>query len=89
MVLDKRLKKSLPSESDFKQGLYMFDVGQNDLDDAFNSRSEDQVVALIPGIISEFESGLKVICLQLKKKFRNKILGRKFTFFKKNLILHC
>ena len=60
LFLDKRLSKVLPSESCFKQGLYMFDVGQNDLDGAFYSKTEDQIVASIPNIISEFESGLKV-----------------------------
>ncbi|XP_024017422.1 GDSL esterase/lipase At1g54790-like [Morus notabilis] len=59
LAKDKRLSKSLPSESYFKQGLYTFDMGQNDLDGAFYSKSEDQVVALIPSIISEFETGLK------------------------------
>ncbi|XP_043710878.1 GDSL esterase/lipase At1g54790-like [Telopea speciosissima] len=51
--------KFLPQEDYFKQGLYMFDIGQNDLDGAFSSSSEDQVLALIPTILSEFETGIK------------------------------
>ena len=39
----------------------MFDVGQNDLDGAFYSKSEDEVFALIPIILTEFEAGVKVI----------------------------
>lgn len=38
----------------------MFDIGQNDLAGAFYSQSEDQVLASIPVILSEFEAGLKV-----------------------------
>lgn len=58
---DKKLRKALPSEELFKQGLYTFDVGQNDIDGAFYSKSEDQVVAFIPTILAEFETGLKVV----------------------------
>lgn len=61
MALDTRLRRVLPSESYFRNGLFMFDVGQNDLDGAFYSKSEDQVVALIPSLLSEFENGLKVV----------------------------
>ncbi|ESR57382.1 hypothetical protein CICLE_v10023684mg [Citrus x clementina] len=43
----------------FKQGLYMLDVGQNDLDGAFNSKTEDQVMAFIPTILSQFEAGIQ------------------------------
>lgn len=58
---DKRLQKALPSEAYFKQGIYMFDAGQNDIDGAFFwYQSEDQVVASIPSILAEFETGLKV-----------------------------
>lgn len=38
----------------------MFDIGQNDLAGAFYSKTEDQILASIPTILSEFESGLKV-----------------------------
>ncbi|XP_062144795.1 GDSL esterase/lipase At1g54790-like [Alnus glutinosa] len=56
---DKKLQKYLPSAESFKQALYMFDVGQNDLDGAFYSKSEDQVLALIQTILTEFETGIK------------------------------
>lgn len=59
-ISDKKLEKYLPSEDYFKQGLYMLDVGQNDLDGAFNSKTEDQVMAFIPTILSQFEAGIQV-----------------------------
>lgn len=59
--LDKTLQPVLPFEDYLQQGLYTFDVGQNDLDGAFYSKSEDQVVASIPAILTEFETGIKVI----------------------------
>jgi hypothetical protein len=61
LVADKKLQKYLPSAESFKQALYMFDVGQNDLDGAFYSKSEDQVLALIQTILTEFETGIKVV----------------------------
>lgn len=39
----------------------MFDVGQNDLDGAFYSKSEDQVLALIQTFLTEFETSFKVV----------------------------
>ncbi|CAK7348189.1 unnamed protein product [Dovyalis caffra] len=60
LAKDEKFQKYLPLEDYFKQGLYMFDVGQNDIDGAFNSKSEDQVIASIPTILSEFEAGIKV-----------------------------
>ncbi|KAL5561628.1 hypothetical protein UlMin_031375 [Ulmus minor] len=59
LAKDKRLQKILPSDDNFKQGLYMFDVGQNDLDGAFYSKAEDQVIALVPNYLSELENGIK------------------------------
>ncbi|RVW54900.1 GDSL esterase/lipase [Vitis vinifera] len=56
---DKKLQKILPLEDYFRDGLYGFDVGQNDLDGAFYSKSEDQVAAFIPTILSEFEAGVE------------------------------
>lgn len=38
----------------------MFDIGQNDLAGAFYSKSLDQVLASIPTILLEFETGIKV-----------------------------
>lgn len=60
-VTDKKLQEFIPSQESFRQALYMFDVGQNDLDGAFYSKSEDEVLALIPIILTEFEAGVKVI----------------------------
>ncbi|KAJ4727533.1 GDSL esterase/lipase [Melia azedarach] len=59
LAKDKKLEKYLPPQDYFEQGLYMLDVGQNDLDGAFNSKSEDQVIAFIPTILSQFESGIQ------------------------------
>ncbi|KAI7983812.1 GDSL esterase/lipase [Camellia lanceoleosa] len=59
LLADKTFRKFLPPEEYFKQGLYMFDIGQNDLDIAFFSKSEDQVIASIPTILAEFETGIK------------------------------
>ncbi|KAI9400278.1 hypothetical protein POPTR_002G216000v4 [Populus trichocarpa] len=56
---DKEFQKYLPLEDYFMQGLYMFDTGQNDIDGAFYSKSEDQVIASFPTILSEFEAGIK------------------------------
>ncbi|BBH10325.1 GDSL-like Lipase/Acylhydrolase superfamily protein [Prunus dulcis] len=50
---DKKLQNVLPFEDYFKQGLYTFDVGHNDLDGAFSLKSEDQVVAFIPSIMTD------------------------------------
>ena len=54
------MDKFLPAEDYFRRGLYMFDIGQNDLAGAFYSKSEDQVVASIPTILLEFEQRIKV-----------------------------
>ncbi|XP_028957300.2 GDSL esterase/lipase At1g54790-like isoform X4 [Malus domestica] len=51
--------KYLPAEVFFAKGLYMFDIGQNDLAGAFYSKSLDQILASIPMILTEFETGIK------------------------------
>ncbi|KAE8684132.1 GDSL esterase/lipase [Hibiscus syriacus] len=56
----KRLDKYLPGQDYFQKGLYMFDIGQNDLAGAFYSKTYDQVLASIPTILIEFETGIKV-----------------------------
>ena len=38
----------------------MFDIGQNDLAGAFYSKSLDQILASIPTILVEFETGIQV-----------------------------
>ncbi|CAI0395353.1 unnamed protein product [Linum tenue] len=55
----KNLQKYLPKEAYFQEGLYTFDVGQNDLYVAFFSKTEDQVIASIPTILSEFQNGIQ------------------------------
>ncbi|KAL5796779.1 hypothetical protein ACOSQ2_001599 [Xanthoceras sorbifolium] len=61
LAKDRELEHYLPSEDYFKQGLYMFDMGQNDLDGAFKSKSEDQVLAFIPTILSLFGTGIQIL----------------------------
>ncbi|KAF9606559.1 hypothetical protein IFM89_026619 [Coptis chinensis] len=65
----RKLDKFIPQEEYFKQGLYMFDIGQNDLAGAFYSKSEDQVVASIPYILFEFETGIKKLYDQGARRF--------------------
>ncbi|CAN1232837.1 GDSL esterase/lipase At1g54790 [Linum perenne] len=55
----KKLDRYLPAEEYFQKGLYMFDIGQNDLAGAFYSKTFDQIVASIPTILVEFENGIK------------------------------
>ncbi|XP_015570497.1 GDSL esterase/lipase At1g54790 isoform X1 [Ricinus communis] len=55
----KKFEKYLPAEDYFVKGLYMFDIGQNDLAGAFYSRTFDQIVASIPSILVEFEAGIQ------------------------------
>ncbi|KAK9086652.1 hypothetical protein Syun_029046 [Stephania yunnanensis] len=65
----KKQDKYIPQEDYFTQGLYMFDIGQNDVDGAFYSKSEDQVVASIPNILLEFETGIKRLYDQGARRF--------------------
>ncbi|KAG6519375.1 hypothetical protein ZIOFF_022868 [Zingiber officinale] len=64
-----KFKKYVPHKNYFSQGLYMFDIGQNDLAGAFYSKTEDQILASIPTILSEFESGLKKLYDQGARRF--------------------
>ncbi|PKA62291.1 GDSL esterase/lipase [Apostasia shenzhenica] len=64
-----RYKKYIPPADFFNQGLYMFDIGQNDLAGAFYSKSEDQVIASIPTILLEFETSLKKLHDQGARRF--------------------
>lgn len=61
LVAGKKFKKYVPQADSFSRGLYMFDIGQNDLAGAFYYKTEDQVIASIPTILLEFENGLKVL----------------------------
>lgn len=55
----RKFDKYIPSAASFGKGLYMFDIGQNDLAGAFYSKSLDQILASIPTILLEFETGIK------------------------------
>ncbi|XP_028780852.1 GDSL esterase/lipase At1g54790-like isoform X1 [Neltuma alba] len=60
-LLDKGRKfdRYVPAEEYFQKGLYMFDIGQNDLAGAFYSKTLDQILASIPTILLEFETGTR------------------------------
>ncbi|CAN4108697.1 unnamed protein product [Withania somnifera] len=55
----RKYDKYLPAQDFFQKGLYMFDIGQNDLAGGFYSKTLDQILASIPTILSEFEDGVK------------------------------
>ncbi|XP_061349502.1 GDSL esterase/lipase At1g54790-like [Gastrolobium bilobum] len=57
-VEGEKFDKYVPSEDYFEKGLYMFDIGQNDLVGAFYSKSLDQILTSIPTILLELESGI-------------------------------
>ncbi|KAL5682091.1 hypothetical protein ACJX0J_008476, partial [Zea mays] len=59
----------IPQQDPFSEGLYTFDIGQNDLAGEFYSRTEDQVIVSIPTILLEFENGLKKLYDQGARKF--------------------
>ncbi|XWS58237.1 hypothetical protein CRYUN_Cryun08bG0017100 [Craigia yunnanensis] len=65
----KKLDKYLPTEDYFQKGLYMFDIGQNDLAGAFYSKTFDQILALIPSVLTEFETGIKTLYDQGARNF--------------------
>ncbi|PWZ58142.1 GDSL esterase/lipase [Zea mays] len=73
----------IPQQDYFSEGLYTFDIGQNDLAGEFYSRTEDQVIVSIPTILLEFENGLKV------SKFRNFILSILFLLYAVLVPLGC
>ncbi|XP_014517622.1 GDSL esterase/lipase At1g54790 isoform X3 [Vigna radiata var. radiata] len=55
----RKFDKYVPDENIFEKGLYMFDIGQNDLAGAFYSKTLDQILASIPAILLELEKGIK------------------------------
>ncbi|CAK9314929.1 unnamed protein product [Citrullus colocynthis] len=65
----KKLDKYLPAEDYFQKGLYMFDIGQNDLAGAFYSKTLDQILASIPTILAEFESEVQKLYDQGARNF--------------------
>ncbi|CAH2055047.1 unnamed protein product [Thlaspi arvense] len=66
---DENLEKYLPSEYYFKNGLYMFDIGQNDLAGAFFNSTVDQVFGLIPTILNIFQDGIKRLYAEGARNF--------------------
>ncbi|XWS57580.1 hypothetical protein CRYUN_Cryun09bG0186100 [Craigia yunnanensis] len=56
-----KLDKHLSTEDYFQKGLYLFDIGQNDLAGAFYSETFDQILALIPSVLTEFETVIKFL----------------------------
>lgn len=56
----RKYEKYLPPIDSYSKGLYMIDIGQNDIAGAFYSKTLDQVLASIPSILETFEDGLKV-----------------------------
>ena len=61
----KKLGKHLPKKDYFEKALYTFDIGQNDIASAFFSKSLDQIIASIPEILAEFETGIQVSLLTI------------------------
>ncbi|XP_074292766.1 GDSL esterase/lipase At1g54790-like [Silene latifolia] len=55
----RKFDKYIPGQDFFDKALYMFDIGQNDLAGAFYSKTLDQILASIPYILQEFETGIK------------------------------
>lgn len=50
----------LPREEYFEKGVYMFDIGQNDVGGVFwSNKTQDQILAWISTVIDSFEQGLE------------------------------
>ncbi|XP_022719326.1 GDSL esterase/lipase At1g54790-like isoform X1 [Durio zibethinus] len=69
LIAGKKFGKYLPTADYFQKGLYMFDIGQNDLAGAFYSKTFDQILALIPSALTEFETGIKTLYDQGARNF--------------------
>ncbi|TKY52188.1 GDSL esterase/lipase [Spatholobus suberectus] len=59
LLQGKKFDQYVPTEDYFEKGLYMFDIGQNDLAGAFYSKTLDQILASILTTLLEFETGIK------------------------------
>ncbi|KAE8660640.1 E3 Ubiquitin ligase family protein isoform 1 [Hibiscus syriacus] len=58
---DKELEKYLPAEDYFNKALYMFDIGQNDIDGALYSLASDKLVLdFVSQLMSDLNYGMKV-----------------------------
>ncbi|PHU24948.1 hypothetical protein BC332_03280 [Capsicum chinense] len=55
----RKYDKYNPAQDFFQKGLYMLDIGQNNLVGGFYSKALDQILASISIIFSKFEDGLK------------------------------
>nr|GMD01576.1 GDSL esterase/lipase LIP-4-like [Ipomoea batatas] len=60
--------KGMLGEEDFENALYMIDIGQNDISDAFSNLSKAQVIEKIPSFISEIKDGIRV-CSTLSSSY--------------------
>nr|XP_015875181.2 GDSL esterase/lipase At1g54790-like [Ziziphus jujuba var. spinosa] len=69
LAKDTNIGKYVPTESSFQKGLYMFDIGQNDLSVAFLNKSLDEILASIPTILLEFETGITKLYDQGARNF--------------------
>nr|XP_011466323.1 PREDICTED: GDSL esterase/lipase At1g54790-like [Fragaria vesca subsp. vesca] len=65
----KDFENYLPSEDSFQKGLYVFDIGQNDLAGAFYSKTLDQILAFIPTILAQFQLGIQKLYDQGARNF--------------------
>ncbi|XP_017242928.1 GDSL esterase/lipase At5g14450 [Daucus carota subsp. sativus] len=52
-------RDGLPKPEEFSKALYMFDIGQNDLDAGFRKMSHPQILADIPNIITLFANAVQ------------------------------
>ncbi|GKV23012.1 hypothetical protein SLEP1_g32803 [Rubroshorea leprosula] len=58
--VNSNIRSELPRPEDFTKALYTFDIGQNDLDAAFNFMTEEQVLASVPGLIDQLAHAVMV-----------------------------
>ncbi|XP_051115562.1 GDSL esterase/lipase At1g54790-like [Andrographis paniculata] len=65
----RNLGKYIPGEDYLENALYMFDIGQNDLAGAFYSKTLKKVLATIPTIMSQFESGIQKLYYEGARNF--------------------
>jgi len=59
-ISGKKFDEYVPAEDYFEKGLYIFEIGRIDLTIAFYSQDLDQIIASIPTILLEFETGITV-----------------------------
>uniref|UniRef100_A0A7N0RE30 Uncharacterized protein n=1 Tax=Kalanchoe fedtschenkoi TaxID=63787 RepID=A0A7N0RE30_KALFE len=69
LATNKTVSDYLPAESYFREALYTFDIGQNDLGGAFYSKTYPQVIQFIPTILGEFRNGIESLYNQGARNF--------------------